>query len=351
MRMKNCFKKRISNFIFGLFIICFATGCGKHGNYSEEGNKGGISAPTQAAISSAGVTPTCTPASDNATGVIPTGTPVSDSATGVIPTGTPAPTLTIELTPTLTPAPTHDTVPPVITGVKDIRIKVNGTIAYTTGISATDDSGITFSFRGDNANMRVDNSQVDLTLPGSYEITYYAVDNAGNETAVTALVFVSKVSPDDVDALVNKVITKIITEDMTKYEKAKAIFDYVHGNISYYEKKGEDYLESAYYGLHDGLGDCNVFAATSKVLLDAAGIDNIDIKKDPDDGSPHVWNLVNTGDGWYHFDAIVWHKDTADTEARDTGIFMWTDERIKASGSRTVRNQHIYNKDLYPEVM
>lgn len=350
--MKNCFKKRISGLIFGLFIICFAAGCGTQGNTTPTPTPG-VNSDTEENIVP---TPTKAPTGTNA-GDILNSTPTPGSISGDIThesTPTPGSTsgdTTSDLTPTPVTTQESDTVPPVITGVKDIRVKVNGTIAYTVGVSATDDSKIAFSFRGDNANLRVDNSLVDLSTPGTYEITYYAIDNAGNEASATAHVFVSKVSPDDVDALVNKVISEIITDDMTKYEKAKAIFDYVHGSITYYEKKGEDYLESAYYGLHDRLGDCNVFAATSKVLLDAAGIDNIDIKKDPDNGSPHVWNLVNTGDGWYHFDTVVWHYETADIDARDSGIFMWTDERIQSSGSRAVRNQHVYNKDLYPEVM
>ena len=64
----------------------------------------------------------------------------------------------------------------------------------------------------------------------------------------------------------------------------------------------DDWLRAAYQGLHNRQGDCYVYQMTSKVLLDAAGIENRLI-----DTMPlrylHCWNLVNIGEGWYHFDA------------------------------------------------
>lgn len=311
-------------FLIPFFFLCLA-GCGDD---KTPGGHMGVK-PTVKMVSPS-LTPTHTP------------TPFPTA------TDTPTPRPTDTPTPTATLAP--DCEPPVIIGAADIEAKVNGTISYTRNVTATDNSGETFSFRGETPNLWVDKSNVNISKAGTYEITYHAQDKSGNTSEVTVSVLVSKASPDEVYALADTVLGRILTDDMTMTEKARAIFEYVHQNVKYQDRKGNDYIENAYYGLEDNIGDCNVFAATSKVLLTKAGIPNLDIKKYPVNNDPHIWNLVNTGDGWYHFDTTVWHPDTADKEAREQGIFMWTTERLKRSGSGAIRNQHVFDASLYPEI-
>ncbi len=265
-------------------------------------------------------------------------------------TDTPVPSAPVTSTPTPTPTRVPDFEPPVISGAEDIQVKVNGTLSYTRNVTATDNSGETFSFRGDNPNLWVDRSDVNISVPGTYRVVYHAKDSAGNESTAEVTVLVSKASPDEVFAMADQVLDRIITEDMDISQKAEAIFDYVHKNIGYKEKKGSDYIESAYYGLEERLGDCNVYAATSRVLLTRAGIPNMEIHKYPEDGEPHVWNIVNLGDGWYHFDTTVWHRDTADDKARDKGIFMWPTKQLQDSKSNAVKRQHVFDASLYPEI-
>ena len=69
----------------------------------------------------------------------------------------------------------------------------------------------------------------------------------------------------------------------------------------------------------DRQGDCYVFACTAKVLLTRAGITNMDIEKIPAK-TRHYWNLVDIGDGWYHFDTTP-RKD-------GTIFFMWDDAKL-----------------------
>ncbi len=273
-------------------------------------------------------------------------------APSITPTSTPSPFPTATATPAVTPTPTPlpDYEPPVIIGAEDLEAKVNGTISYTRNVTATDNSGEVFTFRGEDPNLWVDKSGVNMAKAGTYTAVYHAKDSAGNESTAEIRVLVSKASPDEVFARADQVLERIVTEDMTLMQKAEAIFKYVHKNIGYQEKKGSDYLESAYYGLEEHIGDCNVFAATAKVLLTRAGIPNIDIRKYPDNNDPHVWNLVNCGEGWYHFDTTVWHPDTADKEARENGIFMWKTEDFQKSGSKAIRTQHVFDASLYPEI-
>lgn len=230
-----------------------------------------------------------------------------------------------------------DTVPPVITGAGDITIYVGDTIAYRKNVQVTDNcSGET--------RLEVDNSQVNPNAAGSYPVVYRATDFSGNvtEKTVTVTIKESMYSKETVDALADAVLADILTDDMTQLQKAEAIFDYIRGHVGYisHSEKG-DWLRAAYEGLKDGRGDCYVYACTSKELLTRAGITNMDIVKIPSDSS-HYWNLVDVGDGWYHF-------DTTPRRSEHPRIFMWTEEQLMAYSGRN-KQSHNYDHDAYPEV-
>ena len=112
-------------------------------------------------------------------------------------------------------------------------------------------------------------------------------------------------------------------------------------HISYisHSEKG-NWLRAAYEGLVDGKGDCYVYASTAKVLLTRAGITNMDIVKIPSKTS-HYWNLVNLGEGWYHFDTTP-RKD-------HPTIFMWTEAQMMEYSAR-FNGSHNYDHSLYPVV-
>ena len=76
--------------------------------------------------------------------------------------------------PTSTAAP--DKVAPVITGTKDIEVYVGDAVSYKSGVSVTDNVDA-------KPELIIDNSKVDLTKPGVYEVTYTATDAAGNTSA------------------------------------------------------------------------------------------------------------------------------------------------------------------------
>ena len=63
-----------------------------------------------------------------------------------------------------------------------------------------------------------------------------------------------------------------------------------------------DWKTGAYTGLTAGRGDCFTYYAVSRALLTALGIDNLAVERVGGE-TRHFWNLVNCGDGWYHFDA------------------------------------------------
>ncbi|MDE7220055.1 MAG: hypothetical protein K2O45_10620 [Oscillospiraceae bacterium] len=108
---------------------------------------------------------------------------------------------------------------------------------------------------------------------------------------------------EELEELVSGVLESIVSEDMTKMEQARAVFDYVHDNIYYTGSSDKsDWEAGACAGLTTGKGDCFTYYAVSRALLTALEIDNLPVERVGGE-TRHYWNLVDCGDGWYHFDA------------------------------------------------
>ncbi len=230
----------------------------------------------------------------------------------------------------------EDTEPPKIEGVRNLVAVLGKSISYKNGIKVTDNCQ-------EGVQLEVDSSAVNLNQEGSYPVTYTATDLAGNETSISATVTVkvNLYSEEDVYALADAALAGIITPQMAEMDKLSAIFNYIRSHVSYVNtsEKG-DWLKSAYYGFTKGKGDCYVYASMAKVLLTRAGIANVDIHKIPAKTS-HYWNLVDIGNGWYHFDTTP-RKDK-------TVIFMWTDQQLMEY-SDSHHNSHLYDKSLFPQI-
>ena len=230
----------------------------------------------------------------------------------------------------------YDIKAPEIIGVKDILYNLGESISYKSGVEALDDV--------DGAvEINVDTSAVDLSTPGEYVVTYSAIDMHGNKAEAGAKVTVIKTShtQQEIDRLAEEILSEIITNDMTKQDKARAIFDWVKSHVAYTGAESANIMDAKYDGLVKRRGDCVTFAATSEALLDAAEIDNMLISRIRT-GYGHTWNLVDTGDGWYHFDTTP-RKDSSDL------IFMWTDEQLMEFSKRHYKS-HDYDRTLYPKI-
>lgn len=230
----------------------------------------------------------------------------------------------------------EDTEPPVIIGARDITYVMGTSISYKKNITVSDNSGA-------ELQLNVDNSQVNLDTEGVYPVTYSVADHAGNTASMTINVTVIAMTYDvnEVYGYADAVLASIFTDEMTQYDKLRAIYDYVKGNIGYisHSDKG-DWVKAAYEGLVKKQGDCYVYASTTKVLLDRAGITNMDIEKIPAK-TMHYWNLVDIGEGWHHLDTTP-RKD-------HPVIFYWTEAEMMSYSAKH-NNSHNYDHELYPEV-
>ena len=201
-----------------------------------------------------------------------------------------------------------DTTAPVIYGIRDLSVKQGEKPELATGVYASDDVS-------KNISVRIDASKLDITVPGIYEISYIAKDDAGNTATAVSKVTVTKKQTINtkkrpakkksavkkkpaygkVDQLASKLAKKL--RRGSDVETARAIFKWVHKNIHYVHNGSKlTGKRAAYYGLTSHSGNCRVFAWTAKILLDKAGIRNMIVSRYP----------VR----WYHCDATPFRGHT-----------------------------------------
>ncbi|MCD8156115.1 MAG: hypothetical protein LUD53_01425 [Clostridiales bacterium] len=234
----------------------------------------------------------------------------------------------------------RDTQAPVIDGVEDQTVTVGSSISYKKDVTVTDD-------HDENVELNVDASAVDLNTVGDYTVVYSAADAAGNETVEEATIHVEEVSLENVteeyvNAKADEILESILDDSMTLYEKAEAIYWWCHENIGYQDGASKtSWVAGAYQGLVERRGDCYTYASTAKCLLTQAGITNMDIQRIPSGTSMHYWNLIDIGEGWYHFDTC--------RRADGSTFFYKTDAEIKAY-SDAHNGTHNYDPSLHPDI-
>ncbi len=186
---------------------------------------------------------------------------------------------------------------PRFEGIEKLWVKKGGSVSYKSGVTATDPQDGAVSFQ-------VDNSAVDIATVGVYTVYYSATDSDGNTTVVTRKVEVYEASPETVDEYVQKVLDKIIREDMTRDEKIYAVYYYTCHHVYYVGSSDKSSLAAAAYeGFSTGCGDCYTYYAMNRLLLDALGIENLEVTR-TGGTSHHWWNLVQFEDGrYYHVDS------------------------------------------------
>lgn len=233
----------------------------------------------------------------------------------------------------------EDTEPPLIAGVKELTVAVGDSISYKKDVTVSDNYD-------EHVKLEVDSSEVDLKEEGDYPVTYRAVDAAGNVSVEETVVHVKPpgvemATEEMVNEKADEVLQQIVTEGMGQYEMAKAIFEWVHGNIGWSDGTPKtDWIQGAYRGLFELKGDCYVYASTSKCLLTRAGIENMDIGFSTPRRT-HYWNLIDLGSGWRHFDT---------TRRADGRSFFYSEDAEIRAYSDAHGGSHAYDPSQYPAI-
>jgi len=229
----------------------------------------------------------------------------------------------------------EDTEPPRIVGAKNQTVYIGDSVSYKKGVYAQDN-------RDTDLEVKVDSSKVNLKKEGVYDVKYYAEDSSGNRSELTVTITVKKlvVTQEMLDEEADKILKKIIKPNMTKLDMAEAIYKWIKKNVSYTgDSDKSDWRAEAYRAIKKGKGDCFTFFSIAQALLTRAGIDNMQVTR-LGGKTKHFWNLVNCGDGWYHFDSCP-NRDHVET-------FMLTDKELDEFAK--IRGSYYYNRDksLYP---
>ena len=251
-----------------------------------------------------------------------------------------------------------DRTAPVLTGVKNLEVSIDEEEPdFFEGIEASDDYD-------EDPVILIDDSKVDYENPGTYTVKYMAIDKAGNSTYQQAELTLKKPAngtsakvttnvsgggddysgggsgggsgagtKEKAQQLARKILSGLWGKD--NVATARNIFNWVHSHIYYAHVPGRpSYAKACYRGFSKRSGDCYVYYACCKMLLDLAGIPNMMVKRYPVYGSNHYWNLVKLNGQWYHCDATVFKH-------RRTIYFMCTDKQIDDK-------YHKFNGKLYP---
>lgn len=226
-----------------------------------------------------------------------------------------------------------DTEPPRIYGAASQYVYIGDAVAYFAQVSAEDNAD-------EEVSLTVDNSAVDIYTAGIYPVIYRAVDRAGNMAEKTVRLYFIRPSVTDekLQAAVDKVLAKIVTDDMTMGEKAYAIFRYVKGTFMNTERSNKrDWKYEAWRGLTNRRGDCFTMNAAAKALLEKIGAKTMFVIRNS--AARHYWLLVDLGTGWYHFDTYN------DGPSRKYECFMLTTEECL----KLYPTFWKYDQKIYPE--
>lgn len=230
----------------------------------------------------------------------------------------------------------EDKEPPVIEGETDKVVKTGSNIIYRANVTVSDNCD-------DIVPLEVDSSAVNLKRAGVYPVIYSATDASGNTTSVKGSLTVMEVGMDEVLEMADEIIAKIITEDMTPEQKVRAVYNWIIFHVSY-KNTDEKYslVLGGYNAFKLGRGDCYTYYSAAEILLTKLGIDNMKITR-LGGYTRHYWNLVNIGDGWYHFDSCprTVYMDGC----------MFTDTLAEEFTAFRGNNYYTYDKSLYPEVV
>lgn len=237
-----------------------------------------------------------------------------------------------------------DRTAPVLSGVHDFILYQGDTIAYMSGVTASDDIDA-------NPRVAVDSSSVDLTCPGVYPVLYTATDSSGNSTRESATVTVLEklegyVELDDIYAAADAKLEQILGDNTTRSGQVRDVYAWARLNLSYGGHSDRaDWLQTAYEMLTVGKGDCFGYWAVTKLLFERLEIPNIDVQKvknAPED-TEHFWSMVSLDGGqtWYHFDSTPRYGEGDD-------FCLVTDAFLDAY-SESHEGSHNRDKSLYPE--
>ncbi len=149
----------------------------------------------------------------------------------------------------------------------------------------------------------------------------------------------------ELNAKVDEILEKTVTNEMSTRDKIKAIHDYIINNTEYDTLKTKNINDKTYhsntaYGvLIEGYGICSGYSDAMKLFLDKLNIINYKISNDQ-----HIWNLVYLDGAWYHLD-LTWDDPVSDKNITRDNYFLITTNNLKELND----DVHYYDANIFDE--
>ncbi len=245
---------------------------------------------------------------------------------------------------------------PIITCPGSISVSVGEMINYKDHITVYDykDGNIDIT---EGQKVQIDDSRVNIYLPGEYMVLVTASDSAGKSSSasITVIVKHKELTNNEINKVIDEVIRSIITEGMTDEQKIYAVFSKITNdanmNFSGSSDKSNDPAREAYYGFTNKYGDSYTAACMMKTVLERIGFDVKTVSRITS-GAGYYWSLVDFKDGWYHVDAFLKEaKWVVDGKEKET--FKLTDGELAeyTKWYDTIKpgvNYYLFDPVLYP---
>lgn len=121
-----------------------------------------------------------------------------------------------------------------------------------------------------------------------------------------------EIAPDaaTVEEKVNAIVAALVTEDMSDYQKALILHDYMILHATY-DKSLQNYA-AADILLGEHAGVCQAYTYAYAALLTEAGVEN-----DTQTGDNHIWNMAQLDGAWVHIDCTWDDPLTGASEEND----------------------------------
>lgn len=151
---------------------------------------------------------------------------------------------------------------------------------------------------------------------------------------------------------IDEIYNKIINDNMSNYDKIKAIHDYIINNTIYDKERSKEINNGgannnstssiAYGPLIEGKAICGGYTDAMALFLDKMGITNYKVASEK-----HIWNVLYIDNEWKHLD-LTWDDPVVNTGENmlTYAFFLLSTDELKEKNT----GQHDYDSNIFVEV-
>lgn len=205
------------------------------------------------------------------------------------------------------------------------------------------EENISFVFSGDKNNF---SQNISEAITNAYSKDDYlerswieiipkaSATQDGIKTEIKISYLTSKTEEQFIEEELKKIINLIIKDDMTEYQKVRAINDYL---VERYEYDYTLKSSSAYSALSTNHAICQGYSMTAYKLFKYANIES-KIVIGTSGNQSHSWNIVKINNCWYHLD--ITNNDSTSSDK----YFLKSDDWLKS-------NNYKWDSSNYPAAL